>query len=129
MRTKMGNTKLAVNGEMFDSKREYRRWCELKILERAGEISDLQRQVVYELIPRQTETYPRYGKNGKRLKDGVRVLELPVRYIADFQYVQDGKTIAEDAKGYRNPSSAVYAKFVIKRKLMLWLKGIAVKEV
>lgn len=129
MRTKMGNTKLAVNGEMFDSKREYRRWCELKILERAGKISDLQRQVVYELIPRQTEAYPRYGKNGQRLKDGERVLELPVRYIADFQYVQDGKTIVEDAKGYRNTNSAVYAKFVIKRKLMLWLKGIIVKEV
>lgn len=129
MKTKMGNTKLTVNGEIFDSKREYRRWCELKILERAGEISDLQRQVVYELIPRQTEPYARYGKNGQRLKDGERVLELPVRYIADFKYVQDGKTIVEDVKGYRNTNSAVYAKFVIKRKLMLWLKGIIVKEV
>lgn len=129
MKTKMGNTKLTVDGEIFDSKREYRRWCELKILERAGQISDLQRQVVYELIPRQTEPYERYGKNGRRLKDGERVLELPVRYIADFQYVQDGKTIVEDVKGYRNPNSAVYAKFVIKRKLMLWLKGIIVKEV
>lgn len=129
MRTKMGNTKLTVGGEIFDSKREYCRWCELKIMEKAGEIQDLQRQVVYELIPRQTEPYARYGKNGQRLKDGERVLELPVRYIADFQYVQDGKTIVEDVKGYRNTNSAVYAKFVIKRKLMLWLKGIIVKEV
>ena len=129
MRTKMGNTKLTVGGEIFDSKREYRRWCELKIMEKAGKIQDLQRQVVYELIPRQSEMYPRYGKNGKRLKDGERVLELPVRYIADFQYVQDGKTIVEDVKGYRNPNSAVYAKFVIKRKLMRWLHGIEVREV
>lgn len=126
---KMRNTKLTVNGEIFDSKKEYNRWCELKILERTGFISDLQRQVVYELIPRQVEKYERYGKNGKRLQDGERVIELPVRYIADFQYVQDGKTVVEDVKGYRDPNSAVYAKFVLKRKLMLWLKGIRVVEV
>jgi hypothetical protein len=126
---KMRNTKLTVNGEIFDSKKEYNRWCELKILERTGFISDLKRQVVYELIPRQVEKYERYGKNGNRLQDGERVIELPVRYIADFQYVQDGKTVVEDVKGYRDPNSAVYAKFVLKRKLMLWLKGIRVVEV
>lgn len=126
---KMRNTKLTVNGEIFDSKKEYNRWCELKILERTGFISDLKRQVVYELIPRQVEKYERYGKNGKRIKDGERVIELPVRYIADFQYVQNGKTVVEDVKGYRDPNSAVYAKFVLKRKLMLWLKGIRVVEV
>lgn len=126
---KMRNTKLTVNGEIFDSKKEYNRWCELKILERTGFISDLKRQVVYELIPKQVEKYERYGKNGNRLQDGERVIELPVRYIADFQYVQDGKTVVEDVKGYRNPNSAVYAKFVLKRKLMLWLKGIRVIEV
>lgn len=126
---KMRNTKLTVNGEIFDSKKEYNRWCELKILERTGFIYDLKRQVVYELIPKQVEKYERYGKNGNRLQDGERVIELPVRYIADFQYVQDGKTVVEDVKGYRNPNSAVYAKFVLKRKLMLWLKGIRVIEV
>jgi hypothetical protein len=126
---KMRNTKLTVNGEIFDSKKEYNRWCELKLLERTGFISDLKRQVVYELIPRQVEKYERYGKNGNRLQDGERVIELPVRYIADFQYVQDGKTVVEDVKGYKNPNSAVYAKFVLKRKLMLWLKGIRVVEV
>jgi hypothetical protein len=126
---KLRNTKVTVNGETYDSKREYERWCELRILERAGFITELKRQVEYELIPKQVEVCERYGKNGKRLKDGVRVLEREVKYIADFEYIQNGKKVVEDAKGYRDPSSAAYAKFVIKRKLMLWLKGIRVVEV
>jgi hypothetical protein len=126
---KLRNTKVTVNGETYDSKKEYNRWCELKILERTGFISDLKRQVEYELLPKQVETYERYGKNGKRLKDGERVLELPVRYIADFEYIQNGKKVVEDVKGYRDPNSATYAKFVLKRKMMLWLKGIRVIEV
>jgi hypothetical protein len=120
---------VTVNGETYDSKREYERWCELRILERAGFITELKRQVEYELIPKQVEVYERYGKNGKRLKDGVRVLEREVKYIADFEYIRNGKKVVEDAKGYRDPSSAAYAKFVIKRKLMLWLKGIRIIEV
>jgi hypothetical protein len=126
---KLRNTKVTVNGETFDSKREYDRWCELRILERAGFITELKRQVEYELIPKQVEVYERYGKNGKRLKDGVRVLEREVKYIADFEYIRNGKKVVEDAKGYRDPSSSAYAKFVIKRKMMLWLKGIRVIEV
>lgn len=41
----------------------------------------------------------------------------------------DGKTVVEDVKGYRDPSSAAYAKFVIKRKLMLERYGIQIQEV
>ena len=126
---KLRNTKVTVNGETYDSKREYDRWCELRILERAGFITDLKRQVEYELIPKQVEVYERYGKNGKRLKDGERIIELPVKYIADFEYIQNGKKVVEDVKGYRDPNSATYAKFVLKRKMMLYLKGIRVIEV
>ena len=126
---KLRNTKVTVNGETFDSKKEYNRWCELRILERAGFITELKRQVEYELIPKQVEVYERYGKNGKRLKDGERIIELPVKYIADFEYIQNGKKVVEDVKGYRDPNSATYAKFVLKRKMMLYLKGIRVTEV
>ena len=49
--SKYGNKKIEYNGEVFDSKKEYKRWCELKLLERAGKISDLKRQVKYVLIP------------------------------------------------------------------------------
>lgn len=113
------------------SKREANRWLELKLMERAGEIRDLERQVVFNLIPRQVVVYPRFGAGGKRLKDGERVIERGVDYIADFVYhdCRTGKKVVEDTKGFRDTSSAVYAKYVIKRKLMLWIYGIRIKEV
>ena len=92
-----------ATGDVFDSKKEFIRWCELRILERSGIISDLKRQVKYELIPKQ---------------DGERVCT----YIADFVYHQDGKLVVEDCKGFRTDS------YKIKRKLMLWVHGIKVKE-
>ena len=76
----------ALDGTVFDSHKEARRWDELLLLQRAGKISDLQRQVRYELIPAQYETIERYGKDGRRLKDGVRLLERKVDYVADFVY-------------------------------------------
>lgn len=115
------------DGITHDSKKEADRWCELKLLERAGKISDLKRQVPYELIPAQYEAVPRYSKSGRRLKDGQRCVEKSVVYIADFEYVdEDGKRIVEDTK------SSVTAKkesYIIKRKMMLWVYGIRVKEV
>ena len=88
-----------MDGITFDSSKEARRYWELKMMERAGRISDLQRQVTYILIP------------------------------THFVYTRDGKTIVEDVKGYRDPASAAYAKFVIKRKLMLERYGIQIQEV
>lgn len=113
-----------VTGDVFDSKKEYRRWQELSFMEKAGQIGNLQRQVKYVLIPAQYERFERYSnKTGKRLKDGIRCLEKEVRYIADFVYEQAGKTVVEDTKGFRT------ADYIIKRKLMLWVHGIKIKEV
>ena len=106
MANKYGAKKVVVDGEVFDSRKEYYRWCDLKLLERAGKISDLKRQVKYELIPKQ---------------DGERACT----YVADFEYIQDGKKVVEDVKGYKR--GAAYQLFSIKRKLML-LQGIKVKE-
>lgn len=103
--TKYGNTKVEVDGVPFDSKREAARWRELRLLERAGEISDLRRQVRYELVPKLPG-------------------ERPVDYIADFVYRdKDGNEVVEDVKGVRTPV------YVIKRKLMLWRHGIRIMEV
>ena len=103
--------KITLDGITFDSHREARRYTELKLLERAGEISDLQLQVKYELIPRQVD------------KDR-RLLERPISYIADFVYRdRDGNYIIEDAKGKKTK------EYIIKRKLMLYIRGIRVKEV
>lgn len=129
MRKKYGNTKVEVDGIEFDSKREAKRYCELTLLQRAGQITDLQLQREFELIPAQYETFERYGKNGQRLQDGKRCIEKSCVYKADFTYMKDGQLVVEDVKGYRDPQSAGYAKFVIKRKLLLWLKGIKITEV
>lgn len=121
---KYGNRKTVVDGMVFDSRHEAVRYQELKLLERAGKITDLQTQVVFELIPAQYETYERYSeKTGKKLKDGRRCLERGCSYVADFVYRQDGEEIVEDAKGMRTE------EYRIKRKLMLWRHGIKVVEV
>lgn len=121
---KYGNKKITVDGVTFDSRKEYLRWCELCLLEKAGQIADLQRQVKYELIPAQYEEYERYStKTGKRLKNGLRCVEKECSYIADFVYRQDGQTVVEDTKGYKTEA------YIIKRKLMLYIHGIRIHEI
>ena len=115
------------DGIEHDSIKEANRWCELKLLERAGKIKDLQRQVEFELIPAQYETYERYGKKGQKLKDGMRLIERRCCYVADFVYVdvETGKKVVEDTK-----SEATKTKdYKIKRKLMLLVHGISIKEI
>ena len=118
-----------ATGYVFDSKKEFIRWCELRILERAGKISDLQWQVKFELIPSQRKDSTEVYKAGpqKGLPKPGEVIEKPCTYIADFVYIENGKKIVEDTKGYRK--GAAYDLFVIKRKLMLLVHGIRVKEV
>lgn len=99
----------------FDSKREARRYMDLWLMQRAGEISGLRTQVKYELIPKQVH------------KDGTK--EKSIEYVADFVYEQGGETVVEDSKGFRDTSSAAYRVFVMKRKMMLYFHGITVREV
>ena len=107
--TKYKSRKVTVNGVVFDSRKEANRWCELALLQKAGQVTDLQRQVKYELIPSQ------------RI-DG-KVAERACTYVADFVYRENGKTVVEDTKGFKTKD------YIIKRKLMLWVHGIRVKEV
>ena len=123
MRNKYHNKKINVDGITYDSKKEYRRHQELSLLERVGTIQDLERQVKYVLIPAQYETYARYGKKGQRIKDGRRLLEKECSYIADFVYIEDGKPVIEDTKGFKTKD------YIIKRKMMLHFYGIRIKEV
>lgn len=112
------------SGLVFDSKKEYRRWQELRFMEKAGQITNLQRQVKFVLIPAQYETYERYSaKTGKRLQDGIRCAEREVSYIADFVYDQAGKVVVEDTKGIKTKD------YIIKRKLMLERHGVKITEV
>ena len=124
--SKYSNRKCRVDNIVFDSRREARRYTHLLLLERAGEIHDLQLQVRYELIPNQyepsTEVYTRGIHKGEP-KPG-KLLERKVEYIADFVYkTKDGKTVVEDAKGVRTEV------FKLKKKLMLLVHNIHIREV
>ena len=123
---KYHSRKVVRDGLTFDSAKEYRRYKELQALAAAGVITDLQRQVKYVLIPAQreepTETFKRGPRKGQP-KPG-RLLEKECAYIADFSYrTADGGTVVEDTKGMRTKD------YVIKRKLMLYLRGIRIMEV
>lgn len=111
---KFNAKKVVIQGETFDSMAEARRWRDLQWLQRGGVISGLQRQVKYLLLPSQ------YDENGK-------LLEREVSYLADFVYYENGQLVVEDVKGYQK--GPAYAVFVIKRKLMLKVFGIRVREV
>ena len=113
MKNKYHAKKCEVGGEVYDSKKEARRHQELKLLEKAGEIQNLRRQVKYVLIPSQ------------RI-DG-KVVEREVAYKADFVYEADGETVVEDVKGCKK--GAGYDVFVLKRKMMLLFHNIRIKEV
>lgn len=108
---KYGNKKTTLNGMTFDSKKEARRYSELLLLERAGAIHNLQTQVKYVLIPSQRD--PVTGK----------VIERECAYKADFVYTENGETVVEDTKGFRTKD------YIIKRKLMLKVHGIRIREV
>jgi hypothetical protein len=112
---------------MAGSKKEAKRLGELKLLQNAGVISNLRFQVRYQLLAPQYEEKERFGKNGQPLKPSRKLVERGVDYVADFVYEQDGRVVVEDAKGYKK--GAAYALFVIKRKLMLMVHGIKIREV
>lgn len=122
---KYGSKKVEVNGIVFDSKKEAKRYQELLLLEKAGTIRDLQRQVKYVLIPAQREwTNEIYTKGRKKgcFKQG-KLLERECSYIADFVYIENGKIVCEDTKGFRTKD------YIIKRKLMLKVHGIRITEI
>lgn len=108
--SKYHSRKVIKDGMKFDSVKEYRRWCELSLLERAGQIHTLKRQVKFELIPTQRI-------NGK-------VVERACNYVADFTYfLPDGTYVVEDTKGVKTK------EYIIKRKMMLCIHRIRIHEV
>ena len=108
-RSKYHSKKVTKDGMTFDSLKEHRRFCELSLLEKAGKVTDLHRQVKFELIPSQRV-------------DG-KVVERACTYVADFVYMENEKKVVEDTKGFKTKD------YIIKRKLMLWVHGIQIKEI
>ena len=103
-RNKYGAVRTAVDGITFASRREAARYSELKLLERAGEITSLTLQPKYPIVV-----------------NGVKVCT----YIADFRYVDLGRgmTVVEDVKGMKTP---VYK---IKKKLTETLYPVIIEEI
>lgn len=103
--SKYGAHKTVVDGVIFDSKREAARYSVLKMMERAGEITNLKLQPEFEIVPR-------VGKFRAK------------RYIADFSYTdKDGNYVVEDAKGVRTPT------YRLKAHLLKERHGIDIVEV
>ena len=117
---KYHSKKTIAYGIEFDSKKEAMRYRELKFLEASGKIENLKTQVKFVLLPAQKEP-DTVGPKGGKIRG--KVLEREVSYIADFVYVEDGRMVVEDTKGVRTP------EYVIKRKLLLYMTGIRIKEV
>ena len=109
---KFSNQKvLDADGQKFDSKAEHRYWLHLKLRERAKEIFNLERQVVYVLAPA-------VAIAGRK--------RPPLRYIADMRWSEGSKTgpvIVADVKG------AVTPEYRIKRHLMASVHGIEILEI
>lgn len=128
--SKYKNTKYTYLGIKFDSLKECRRYTELRLLEQAGKIKDLELQKAYELIPAQyEETEDIYTKGAHKGEHKKVLLERACNYVADFYYIdcETGKTVVEDVKGYRD--GGAYSLFKLKRKLMLYRYGIKIKEI
>ena len=110
----------AIKYKGFDSKLEAKRYEMLKAMEARGEISHLETQVPFELIPNQYEPET-VDEKGKRKKG--KLIERKCTYIADFMYLdKDGRLVVEDAKGLERP------EYIIKRKLMLYFFNIRVQQ-
>ena len=83
---KYGNKKVLINGIWFESKKEGKRYSELLLLERVGKISDIKLQPRFLL----QESFKKNGKTYRKIE-----------YVADFQYMENGKMIVEDTKGFK----------------------------
>ena len=120
MKSKYHSRKIERDGMTFDSIKEWRRWVELSLLEKAGTITGLERQVKFVLIPAQREP-DTIGKRGG-VKKG-KTIEKECAYIADFVYHENGEKVVEDVKGFKTKD------YILKRKMMLYFHGIRIREV
>ena len=104
-KSKYRSHKITVDGVTYDSEKEYKRHQELKLMQRAGEIRKLERQVPFILINKSE-----YGRE--------------IKYIADFVYIQNGEKVVEDVKS--EPTKTPLYK--LKKRLLAERYGIRIKE-
>ena len=100
-RGKYRNAATVAGGIRFASRKESRRYAELKLLERAGVVSGLKLQVRYRLAINDV---------------------LICAYVCDFEYTENGARVVEDVKGFKTP------EYKLKARLMLAIYGIVILE-
>ena len=111
--TKYNNKKVVLNGITFDSQKEARRYQDLSLLERAGEINDLELQKAFILAESvKFESEPRH--------------KPAVKYVADFVYRENGQLVVEDVKSTMTRNLPVYR---LKKHLMKSVHGIEIREI
>lgn len=122
-KSKYHNSKVIVDGESFDSIKEARRYQELKLMQSAGMINGLKRQVKFVLIPAQREP-DTTGKRGGKKKGAL--IERECAYYADYAYyTKEGNYVVEDVKSEATKTE----QYKIKKKLMMYVHGIRVQEI
>ena len=109
--SKYGNKRTKLDGINFDSEKEAGRYADLLMMQKAGIISSLERQKPFELQPAFYDS------------DGIK--HQPIKYVADFVYMQDGKQVIEDVKSDGTRKNQVYK---LKKKMMLY-HGWEIKEI
>lgn len=100
--------KTTIDGITFDSKKEAGRYVELRKLQEQHIISNLELQPVFLL-------QEGFKKDKKKYR--------PITYIADFKYIENGKVIVEDVKGFKTP------EYKIKKKLFLYKYDVDFREI
>lgn len=123
-RSKYGNRKFVADGYKWDSEREYVRWLELCVMQDKGLISDLKRQVVFELIPAIYQDVVVQLKTKTKTKR--TTVQRPITFIIDFTYNDsDGNLIVEDVK---IAPHMLPKEYVLKKKMLRFFHGIELKE-
>jgi len=106
--------KVELDGMTFDSKKEHRRYIELKAMQQRGEIRDLKHHTKFELAP-------------KTKIEGEKRAKPALRYFADFTYYRiTGEFVVEDVKSVATRKLASYRN---KKHLMKTVHNIDVREV
>ena len=109
---------ISQSGEKYRSKKEMKRHEELLLGQRGGVIKGLKREVPFRLLPRQTRM------DGSNERECSYIADFTYRVVGDWVLAKDGDLIVEDVK---SPASRT-PLYILKRKLMLYIHGITIRE-
>ena len=128
--SKYHNKKVQIDGMWFDSKKEGNYYLYLKQLQGQGLISQLQTQVPFELLPavKDIRIKVKHLKSGDKEVESEYVKQRPTYYYADFVYI-DTRTGRREVVDVKSAATRKKDAYVLKKKMMLALKGIEILEV